>query len=101
MNPEDSVVDAIGKLVDASLEARHQDDHWADFYEKCPLCAREWHGLPEDIIQYGSLLACPGALATEEEAVEYRKKSPTPPKEPAPIITFRNPQDWWPLGHSR
>jgi hypothetical protein len=102
VNPEDPVVDLIGELVDASLDARNQDDYNSPLQEKCPLCVREWHGLPKEICGWGDPdpFTCPGAFATEEEASEYRRGRP-PSEEPATIITFPNTQGWWPLGYSR
>lgn len=63
MNREDKVLADIDALVDESL-ARGDDAAAGDWDERCPRCRCSWHGLPRGF--------CAGALATDEEAKEYR-----------------------------
>jgi hypothetical protein len=71
-NPEDSVIESIDALVDASLNRPITDDYnrpWTDSEQKeilCPICGDEWHGLSNNY--------CPGAYATPGQKGAFTKK---------------------------
>lgn len=70
-NPEQPVIDAIDALVTEALAQPIVDDYEVNRYERCELCRRQWHGLPEFVMLSGGAQTCPGAWATDEDKAAW------------------------------
>lgn len=70
MNPEQSVVSEIDRLVDQSLAQPIVDDYSVNRYESCELCGNDWHGLPAYVEE--EQRSCPGAWASDEAKALWR-----------------------------